>query len=181
MSLAWFWSLLLIGGTVLLSIAGTLIVRRLAGVEVLERHNEVAGFIYAVLGIVAAAGVIAASLFHIAWADGLASIAIGLLLASVAFVLANETRSLIAGEAVAPIVMERLKEARARIGCITSLDEVATLHLGPGKILVALTLALRRDSTTDAIEEAIREVTEALLRKAHERVVYVYVRPSDKA
>ena len=136
----------------------------------------------ALIGICfAAAGVIAASLFHITWADGLASIAIGLLLASVAFVLANETRSLIAGEAVAPIVMERLKEARARIGCITSLDEVATLHLGPGKILVALTLALRRDSTTDAIEEAIREVTEALLRKAHERVVYVYVRPSDKA
>ena len=135
----------------------------------------------ALIGICfAAAGVIAASLFHITWADGLASIAMGLLLASVAFVLANETRSLIAGEAVAPIVMERLEEALSRIGCITSLDEVATLHLGPGKILVALTLACRRDSTTDMIEEAIREVTEAL-RKADERVVYVYVRPSDKA
>jgi len=109
----------------------------------------------ALIGICfAAAGVIAASLFHITWADGLASIAIGLLLASVAFVLANETRSLIAGEAVAPIVMERLEEALSRIGCITSLDEVATLHLGPGKILVALTLAFRRDSTTDMIEEA---------------------------
>ena len=45
---------------------------------------------------------------------------------------------------------------------------------------VAFTLAFRRDSTTDMIEEAIREVTEAL-RKADERVVYVYVRPSDKA
>ena len=56
----------------------------------------------------------------------------------------------------------------------------ATLDLGPDKILVALTLAFRRDSTTDMIEEAIREVTEAL-RKADERVVYVYVRPSDKA
>ena len=85
----------------------------------------------ALIGICfAAAGVIAASLFHITWADGLASIAIGLLLASVAFVLVNETRSLIAGEAVAPIVMERLEEALSRIGCITSLDEVATLHLG---------------------------------------------------
>jgi hypothetical protein len=49
---AWFWSLLLIGATVLLSIAGTLLVRRLIGVEVLERHNEVAGFIYAVIGVV---------------------------------------------------------------------------------------------------------------------------------
>jgi hypothetical protein len=47
MSSAWFWSLLLVGATVLLSIAGTLLVRRLIGVEVLERHNEVAGFIYA--------------------------------------------------------------------------------------------------------------------------------------
>jgi cation diffusion facilitator family transporter len=135
----------------------------------------------ALIGICfAAIGVIAASFLNIHWADGAASIAIGLLLASVAFVLANETRSLIAGEAVAPIVMERLQEALARIGCITSLDEVATLHLGPGEILVALTLAFRRGSTTEAIEDAIREVTEAL-HKADERVVYVYVRPSDKA
>src|SRR5262249_23715036 len=128
----------------------------------------------------AAIGVVAATFFQITWADGLASIAIGLLLASVAFVLANETRSLIAGEAVAPIVMERLEEALSRIGCITSLHEVAILHLGARKMLVALTLAFRRDSTTDMIEEAIREVTEAL-RKADERVVYVYVRPSDEA
>jgi cation diffusion facilitator family transporter len=116
----------------------------------------------ALIGICfAAAGVIAASRFHVAWADGLASIAIGLLLTTVAFVLANETRSLIAGEAVAPIVMERLQEALSRIDCITSLDEVATLHLGPGRILVALTLAFRRASTTETIEEAIRDVTAA--------------------
>ena len=34
------------------SVAGTLIVRRLINVDVLERHNEVAGFIYAVIGVV---------------------------------------------------------------------------------------------------------------------------------
>ena len=70
----------------------------------------------ALIGIgLAATGVIASSFFHLAWADGAASVAIGLLLASVAWVLANETRSLIAGEAVAPIVMERLKEALSRV------------------------------------------------------------------
>jgi divalent metal cation (Fe/Co/Zn/Cd) transporter len=87
----------------------------------------------ALIGIgLASTGVIASGFFHIARADGAASVAVGLLLASVAWVLANETRSLIAGEAVAPIVMDRLKEALTRVDCITDLEEVATLHLGPG-------------------------------------------------
>ena len=76
--------------------------------------------------------------------------------------------------------MERLKEALGRVDCITDLVEVATLHFGPGAILVALTLAFRRDSTTDMVEEAIREITQAL-QKADGRIAYVYVRPSDRA
>ena len=44
MSVAWFWGLLLVGATAFLSVARTLMVRRLIPVEVLERHNEVAGF-----------------------------------------------------------------------------------------------------------------------------------------
>ena len=50
--LAWLWGVLLVGATVFVSIAGTLLVRRWVPVEVLERHNEVAGFIYAVIGVV---------------------------------------------------------------------------------------------------------------------------------
>lgn len=50
--LAWLWGMLLVGGAVFLSIAGTFLVRRWVAVEVLERHNEVAGFIYAVIGVV---------------------------------------------------------------------------------------------------------------------------------
>jgi hypothetical protein len=75
--------------------------------------------------------------------------------------------------------MERLKEALARVDCLTDLEDVATLHLGPGAILVALTIAFRCDSTTDMIEDAIREITQAL-QKADGRIAYVYVRPSDR-
>jgi cation diffusion facilitator family transporter len=128
---------------------------------------------------VAAAGVIASCFFRVLWADGTASVIIGLLLILVAIILANEIRSLIAGEAVAPLVMDRLKEALLRIDCITDLEEVATLHLGPGAILVALTLSFRRDATTDVLNDAIREITQAL-RKADGRVAYVYVRPSQR-
>ncbi|MGH8680639.1 MAG: DUF4239 domain-containing protein [Burkholderiales bacterium] len=48
----WFWSILLIGALPALAVAGALFVRRAVGPEVLERHNEVAGFIYAVIGVV---------------------------------------------------------------------------------------------------------------------------------
>jgi len=134
----------------------------------------------ALIGIaLAAAGVIAAAFLHLAWADGAASVAIGLLLTCVAFVLANETRSLIAGEAVAPNVMRRLKETLGGISCITEVEEIATLHLGPGAILVALTLAFRPRSTNASLDAAIAEITQCL-RAADGRVAYVYVRPSHK-
>ena len=46
-----FWSILIVGGIPLLAVAGALLVRRWVTVEVLERHNDVAGFIYAVIGV----------------------------------------------------------------------------------------------------------------------------------
>lgn len=132
----------------------------------------------ALIGIgLAAAGVVGSSFLRIPWADGAASAAIGVLLACVAFVLANETRSLIAGEAVAPIVMERLEETLARVDCITELKEIATLHLGPGSILVALTLAFRPKSTTEMLDTAVLEITRCL-QATDGRIAYVYVRPA---
>jgi hypothetical protein len=49
---AWWWGIILVGATLFLSVTGTLLVRRWVPVEVLERHNEVAGFIYGVIGVV---------------------------------------------------------------------------------------------------------------------------------
>ena len=51
MSLAWLSGLLLVGTLVLLAVAGTLVSRRRFGVEVLKLNNEVAGFIYGVIGV----------------------------------------------------------------------------------------------------------------------------------
>lgn len=132
----------------------------------------------ALIGIgVAALGVVAATWLHIPWADGAASVAIGLLLAGVAFVLGNETRSLIAGEAVAEPVLAQLKATLDAIDCITELQQIATLHLGPSEILVALTLSFRPQSTTESLNAAIRELTDCL-KAADGRVAYVYVRPA---
>jgi nitrate reductase gamma subunit len=51
MSLGWLWGIFLVGVTVLIAVAGTLLARRWVSVEVLKLNNEVAGFIYAVIGV----------------------------------------------------------------------------------------------------------------------------------
>ena len=47
----WFWSLLLVVVFPAVAVGGALLVRRVVGSEVLARHNDVAGFIYAVIGV----------------------------------------------------------------------------------------------------------------------------------
>jgi hypothetical protein len=51
MSPALLWVILVIAATVLLTIAGTVLIRRWVSVDVLKLNNEVAGFIYAVIGV----------------------------------------------------------------------------------------------------------------------------------
>jgi hypothetical protein len=48
----WFWTLLLIVVLPALAVGGSLLVRRAIGPDVLARHNDVAGFIYGVIGVV---------------------------------------------------------------------------------------------------------------------------------
>jgi hypothetical protein len=49
---AWIWGLLVVGTTVCLAIGGMLLVRRSVTLSTLESHNQVAGFIYSVVGVV---------------------------------------------------------------------------------------------------------------------------------
>ena len=101
------------------------------------------------------------------------------MLVGVALILANETRSLIAGEAVAPPVLEKLRASLLREDRIAEIIDIATLQLGPGAILVALTLSFKRAVDAPAVAETITAITQAL-REVDDRIVYVYVRPSAK-
>lgn len=46
-----FWTFLIAGGITFLAVVAALLIRRLVNVEFLERHNDVAGFIYHAVGV----------------------------------------------------------------------------------------------------------------------------------
>jgi cation diffusion facilitator family transporter len=89
---------------------------------------------------VAAAGIVATAYFGLLRADGAASVLIGMILVANGFAILVATRSLVAGEAVAPPVLRDLRSAAEGQPWSDRISDLSTLHLGPSCILVAVTL-----------------------------------------
>jgi cation diffusion facilitator family transporter len=97
----------------------------------------------ALVGIgVAAIGIVGSAIRGLPWADGAASVGIGLLLIVDSLVIARATRSLVAGETVAPPLLKDLERALRDSPQVGVFANPKTLHLGPRSILVTLTVGL---------------------------------------
>jgi cation diffusion facilitator family transporter len=89
---------------------------------------------------VAAAGIVGSAYFGLFRADGAASVVIGIILVANGIAILVATRSLVAGEAVAPPVLRDLWSAVEGHPWSDRVSDLATLHLGPSCVLVAVTL-----------------------------------------
>ncbi len=126
--------------------------------------------------LLALAGVSAALVFDWHEADGVASIAIGLLLMSIAAFMANETRSLLTGEAASPKIVadvRRLLEADPRV---VSVVEVLSFHLGPQEILLGVTIDFRDDLPGGDVETAAHALSRRV-QEAHPSITRIFLRP----
>jgi cation diffusion facilitator family transporter len=124
---------------------------------------------------IAALGVAGSAMFGIAWADGAASVAIGVLLVAVAIFLANETRSLLTGESASPRIVEAVREMLAADPRIDTVAEVLSMHLGPQEILLGVTLDFHDDLTAGEIEDAADDFA-TRIRAIDARITRVFVR-----
>ena len=123
--------------------------------------------------VIAAAGIVASAYFELPRADGAASLLIGLLLLANGTAILIATRSLIAGEAVAPPVLQERWAAVRAFDRDSRVRDLATLHLGPSCILVAVTLSPPVDGVSD---EELAAGLERVLKAADPRVLDVLFR-----
>lgn len=124
---------------------------------------------------IAALGVAGSAVFGIPWADGAASVAIGVLLVLVAIFLANETRSLLTGESASPRIVEEVRQMLAADPRVDTVAEVLSMHLGPQEILLGVTLDFHDDLTAGEIEDAADDFA-VRIRTIDERITRVFVR-----
>ena len=97
--------------------------------------------------------------------DGVASLAIGALLAAVAYVLAVETKALLIGEAASRSDRASMRLRILSVPQVERVGRLLTMHMGPDEVLVNIDVDLidgitdtEVEATIDAVEAAIREV-----------------------
>ena len=126
--------------------------------------------------IVAALGVFLAQQTGNPMWDGLASIVIGTALAMVAFILARESKGLLIGERADPRLSDAVRHAFDCHREVTLVQEVMTIHTGPHKVFVAISVDFEDKVAVGDIERLIAE-TEMRLRTDWPEISAIYVKP----
>jgi cation diffusion facilitator family transporter len=109
-----------------------------------------------------------------AYWDGVSSIAIGLVLAVVAFVLARTSRGLLLGEAATKKGVEAIRQAIESHPNVVRVVELLTMHLAPKQILINAHVNLRDDLVTGDIVQTIEEI-EDLIKRTEPKVKKIFL------
>ncbi len=135
---------------------------------VLEDTAALLGLVFAFLGI------FLGHLLNNPYLDGAASIAIGILLMSVAGFLASRTKGLLLGEGVNP---DELADIRRRVESDPAVEragDILTMYIGPNELLVNMGVCFVAGTTAEQMHEAIRRIENAL-RNGYPEINRVYI------
>lgn len=135
---------------------------------VLEDSAALLGLIFAFLGI------FLGHLLENPYLDGLASIAIGMLLMSVAGILASRSKGLLLGEGM---TADQIADIRRRVEsdpAVERVGDILTMYMGPHDLLVNMGVSFVAGTTAEQMHEAIRRI-ESDLRREYPETNRVYI------
>jgi cation diffusion facilitator family transporter len=125
--------------------------------------------------LIAAAG-IALQLAGWKYADGAASVLIGLLLGATAVFLIAQNRDLIIGEGVEDEISRSIREIATSEGGFVSIRSARTMYFGPDNVLVTMDVLFAPDRKAGELIEAVDRIQRAI-RQKHPAVKYIYIDP----
>jgi cation diffusion facilitator family transporter len=129
----------------------------------------------AMLGLFAALiGLFIGDYFGIPEADGVASVVIGLVLATTAVTLAIETKGLLIGEAADPLIVKSIREMFENHDAVDNVNEVLTMHFGPDDVLLNISLDFRNDLPAGQVEHIIT-LSEREIKERHPKIKRVFI------
>jgi len=124
--------------------------------------------------IVAAVGIALGHWLEMPVLDGVASVVIGLILVSVAVILARETRGLLVGEAARSEVVESVRRIALADEAVTEVRRLLSMHIGPDDVLVNLDLKFAPELGVGEVAAAVERL-EKRIKSEHPGVRYLFM------
>jgi cation diffusion facilitator family transporter len=117
----------------------------------------------ALLGLVIAfIGIFVGQQTHNPYADGLASIMIGLVLGCVSFFLAYESKGLLIGEGVDRETLRRLRRLVEKDDAVEHVSRLLTMYFGPHEVLLTLEVKFRDELSMVGVRNAIGRIQKSV-------------------
>ena len=148
--------------------------------EGIRRSKDPASFMVlfedsaAMLGlIIAFVGVLIGHQFRNIYADGLASILIGLVLGLVSFFLAYKSKGLLIGEGVEPDVLRNIQKLVDADHSVEHSSCLLTMHFGPHEVMLTLQVKFRDELSAVEVREAVNRLQQTV-QKAHPDITRMF-------
>ncbi|MGE0880202.1 MAG: cation diffusion facilitator family transporter [Acidimicrobiia bacterium] len=139
-------------------------------VVLLEDTGALIGLVFALVGVVLV------KITHNARFDAVGSLAIGLLLCTIAIVLAVEMKGLLIGESATPEDEAKIASAITTSPNVLGIIHLRTEHLGPEELLMGAKVEFSHSLTLPQLADAIDEV-ERRVRAALPATRVIYIEP----
>jgi cation diffusion facilitator family transporter len=124
--------------------------------------------------VIAGAGVFLSHLLDAPIIDGIASIAIGVVLCLVAVYLTHQSKGLLLGQGVDKATLQSIRDAALQDEAVVGVAQPLTMYLGPEDILVNIEVTFRDGLPSQEIPPAVRRIEEAI-RKNHPAIKRMYI------
>jgi cation diffusion facilitator family transporter len=125
-------------------------------------------------------GILLGQLLGLPVLDGVASILIGLLMATVAAGLVYQSKTLLVGETANDEVLDDIRSVVERDDAAREVVDLLTMHFGPHEVLLNLKLRFRDHLSTREIGEAVDRIEKEIRdRRPEVRRIFVEPAPSD--
>ena len=129
----------------------------------------------ALAGIVAAfLGIFLGHALDNPYLDGVASLAIGLLLAAVAILLVYKSRGLLVGEGVDRETLASVRAIAEADPCVEKARRLLTSYFGPASVLLNMDLQFREGLSAVDVEAAVDRIEKAI-RAMHPEIKNIFV------
>jgi cation diffusion facilitator family transporter len=124
--------------------------------------------------VVAFLGIFLGQLWRTPVTDGIASIAIGLLLAGVASFLVAQSRELLLGESADPEILDSIRAIVGSDPAVVRAKDPLTMHLAPEEVLLNLEIDFRPGLPPGQITESIQRL-EREIRRKHPEIQRIFI------